>query len=59
VTGQEHRIRIDIPHGFEYTVAEIASATTKTGKRAAIPLDLHGTHAHFVDLHWTRQGVVR
>jgi len=59
VTGDTHRVRIDIPHGFEYAVAEIAAADTKTGKRAAIALDLKHTHAHFVDLHWTRQGVVR
>lgn len=59
ITGGEHRIRIDIPEGFEYTVAEIASGTTKTGKRASIGLDMSKTHAHFVDLHMTRQGVVR
>jgi hypothetical protein len=59
VTGAEHRARIDIPHGFEYTIAEIASGNTKTGKNAAVRLDWQGAHAHFVDLHWTRQGVVR
>jgi hypothetical protein len=59
VTGAEHRVRIDLPHGFEYTVAEVASAKTKTGKRAAVPLDWTNAHAHFADLHWTREGVVR
>jgi hypothetical protein len=59
VTGDPHRVRIDIPHGFEYTIAEIASGTTKTGKRAAVSLDWSNAHAHFVDLHWTRHGVVR
>lgn len=59
MTGAEHRIRIDIPNGFEYNVAEVALANTKTGQRAAIPLDLQGTHAHFVDFHCTGQGVVR
>lgn len=57
VTGEEHRARIDIPHGFEYRIAEVAAGTTKTGKGAAIDLDWANAHAHFVDLHWTRQGV--
>jgi hypothetical protein len=52
-------VRIDIPHGFEYTIAEIASGTTNTGERAAVPLAWNNAHAHFVDLHWTRHGVVR
>lgn len=59
VTGDLHRIRFDIPQGFEYTVAEVATADTKSGPRAAIPLEWTGAHAHLVDLHWTRQGVVR
>jgi hypothetical protein len=59
VTGAEHRARIDIPHGFEYTIAEIAAGKTKTGTRAAIELDWQHAHAHLVDLHWTQQGVVR
>jgi hypothetical protein len=59
VTGDVHRARIDIPHGFEYTIAEIASGSTKTGKQAAVALDWQHAHAHFVDLHWTEQGVVR
>jgi len=59
VTGQTHRARIDIPDGFEYAIAEIASGTTKTGPGAAVPLDWVNAHAHMVDLHWTNQGVVR
>jgi hypothetical protein len=58
VTGDPHRARIDIPHGFEYTIAEVAAGTTKTGKNAAISLDWQGAHAHLVDLHWTQHGVV-
>jgi len=59
VTGDTHRARIDIPHGFEYAIAEVASGTTRTGPDAAIELAWQGAHAHFVDLHWTQQGVVR
>jgi hypothetical protein len=28
-TGAEHRARIDLPHGFEYRLAEMGSATTR------------------------------
>jgi hypothetical protein len=59
VTGETHRARIDIPHGFEYTIAEVASGSTRTGEQAAIPLDWTKAHAHLIDLHWTQHGVVR
>lgn len=58
VTGETHRARIDIPHGFEYAIAEVASGTTKTGDKAAIDLDWQDAHAHLIDLHWTQHGVV-
>jgi hypothetical protein len=59
VTGATHRVRIDMPGGFEYTQAEVAQATTRSGERAAIALDWRGAHAHFTQLHYTRAGVVR
>jgi len=59
VTGDAQRVRIDMPRGFEFTLAEVATATTKTGKGSKVPLAWTGAHAHFVDLHWTRKGVVR
>ena len=58
VTGDTHRARIDIPDGFEYTIAEVAVGTTRTGDKAAIALDWQGAHAHLIDLHWTQHGVV-
>jgi hypothetical protein len=58
VTGDTHRARIDIPNGFEYTIAEVAAGTTRTGGKAAIALDWQGAHAHLIDLHWTQHGVV-
>jgi len=58
VTGEAHRARIDIPGGFEYTIAEVAAGSAKTGSAAAIALDWSGAHAHLIDLHWTRHGVV-
>ncbi|HVJ30996.1 MAG TPA: DUF1326 domain-containing protein [Gammaproteobacteria bacterium] len=59
VTGAPHRVRLDMPSGFEYTQAEVAQATTRTGKNAAIALGWRGSHAHFTQIHFTRQGVVR
>jgi hypothetical protein len=59
VTGATHRVRIDMPDGFEYTQAEVALGNTRTGKRAGIALDWRGAHAHFTNLHYTREGVVR
>lgn len=57
VTGNPHRARIDLPHGFEYEIAEIGSATTKaTGE---IKLDLKDSYAQFAHLHLSNKGVVR
>src|SRR5258708_38348373 len=42
VTGAEHRARIDLPHGFEYRLAQIASGPSQSSGPAA--LDLAVTH---------------
>ena len=57
VTGAPARARIDKPEGFEFTLAEIGSGTTKT--TAAIALDLQATYGQFAELHLTHKGVVR
>ena len=57
VTGAEHRPKLSLPAGFEFTEAEFASSTTKAG--APILLDWSGKHAHFATLHWTGRGLVR
>lgn len=57
VTGQEHRARIDLPHGFEYELAEIGSATGQS--RGAIALDLKDSYAQFARLHLNNKGIVR
>jgi hypothetical protein len=59
VTGAAHRVRIDMPDGFEYTQAEVGLGTTRSGAKAAIALEWRGAHAHFTQLHYTRHGVVR
>ncbi len=57
VTGDIHRARINLPHGFEYEVAEMGSASTKaTGE---IKLNLENTYGQFAHIHLTNTGVVR
>lgn len=56
VTGLEHRARIDLPHGFEYRLAEIGSGTTTaTGD---IRLDLKNSYGQFANIHLSHMGVV-
>lgn len=55
-TGQEHRVRIDIPNGIEFEFADIGSATTTS--TAAIQLDLKDTYGQFNLLRHSGKGVV-
>ena len=57
VTGAEHRARIDLPHGFEYRIAEAASATTRATAAIALP-GLENTHSHFAHMHVSNKGVL-
>ena len=57
VTGSEHHARINLPNGFEYTVAEMGSGTTKA--TGAIQLNLSGTYGQFNVLHMNQDGVIR
>ncbi|WP_114287504.1 DUF1326 domain-containing protein [Candidatus Halocynthiibacter alkanivorans] len=59
VTGDPHRIRINLPHGFEFDVAEMASGSTTTSGGAISLLKNNNTHAHLAQLHLTGAGVVR
>ena len=57
VTGGEHRARINLPDGFEYTVAEVGSgSTTATG---AIQLNLSDSYGQFSVMHVNQDGVIR
>lgn len=57
VTGDIQRARIDLPHGFEYEIAEMGSASTKaTGE---IKLNLENSYGQFAELHLSHKGVVR
>ena len=55
-TGQEHRVRINIPDGIEFEDAEIGSATTTA--TTAIRLDLADTYGQFNRLRHSGKGVV-
>ena len=57
VTGDKHRVRIDVPDGFEFEIAEIWSASTEaTGD---IKLSLKDSYGQFCALHLNNNGVVR
>lgn len=55
-TGEEHRVRIDIPNGIEFEFAEMGSGTTQA--TAAIRLDLQDTYGQFNILRHSGSGVV-
>jgi hypothetical protein len=57
ISGQEHRARIDLPHGFEYELAEIGSASSRS--RGNIALDLKNSYAQFARLHMNGKGPIR
>lgn len=56
VTGDPHRVRIEIPNGIEFEVAEIGAASTKA--TGAIPLDLTDRYGQFNVLRHSGSGVV-
>jgi hypothetical protein len=55
-TGEEHRVRIDLPNGIEFDLAEIGSASAKASGQ--IPLELDDTYGQFNVLRLTSAGVV-
>jgi hypothetical protein len=56
-TGRDHRARIHLPDGFEYTVAEVGNGSTKA--RAGITLNLSNSYGQFNILHMNQDGVIR
>lgn len=56
-SGQPSRARIELPSGFEYTVAEVGAGNTKV--TGAIPLELNATYGQFCILHMNQDGVIR
>lgn len=55
VTGTEHRIRVNMPEGFEYSMAEIASAAVNRGM-GDIKYDWPHSHSSLAHVTHTPQG---
>jgi len=56
-SGNEHRVQIHLPNGFEYTTAEVGRGRTRAS--GGIDLVLDGSHGHFNVLHMNQDGVIR
>jgi hypothetical protein len=57
VTGAEFRGRIDLPSGFEYTLAEMGRGWTKA--TGPIAYELADSYGQFAELHLCQDGIVR
>ncbi len=57
VTGEEHRVRIDMADGFEYSIAEMGSASGKA--TGPIALEFTDTYGQFAHIHLSNNGIVR
>ncbi len=58
VTGQPHRVRIDMVGGFGYEIAEMGSATTRTHGLIDLPNNTD-SYAQFNELHFNNHGYIR
>jgi hypothetical protein len=55
-TGEHHRVRIDIPDGIEFEIAEIGSASTKA--TGPIAFDLNDSYGQFNIVRHSGTGVI-
>lgn len=58
ITGVEHRARIHLPNGFEYEIAEIGSASSRT-TGGPMEIEIASKYAQFADIRLNSHGVVR
>jgi hypothetical protein len=58
VSGQESRAQIRLPAGFEYEVADIGSASSRT-TGGPMQVDFGDSYGQFANLHLSSHGVVR
>lgn len=56
-SGEEFRARIDLPNGFEYSIAEMGQGESRT--TAGIEISLSGSYGQFNALHMNQGGVIR
>jgi len=57
VSGAELRAQIVLPEGFEYAVAEIGSASSRT--KGPVETEMKDSYGQFARLHLNNHGVVR
>jgi hypothetical protein len=57
VSGEDTRGQIVLPDGFEYEVAEIGSASSRT--EGPVVVQIEDKYGQFANLHLNNQGVVR
>jgi hypothetical protein len=57
VTGDQHRIRLDMPDGIEFAIAEIGNASTEA--TGAIKLNLENTYGQWNLIRQSGNGVIR
>lgn len=53
-TGEPHRVRIDLPNGFEYAIAEIGDGSVKTTGKVA--LDIKNRYGQWARIHLSNEG---
>ena len=56
VSGQEYRGRIDLPNGFEYTLAEMGRGWTKT--KGPLAIEHSDSYGQFCELHLGQDGII-
>jgi hypothetical protein len=57
VSGEPHRVRIELPNGIEFQVAEVGNGNTEA--EGAIRLDLKNCYTQFNRLRHTGRGLLR
>ena len=57
VTGDEHRVRIDLPNGFEFRQAEVGNSVSwRVSAGAPLELKNENTYAQFARVEWASDG---
>ncbi|MGH2982324.1 MAG: DUF1326 domain-containing protein [Solirubrobacterales bacterium] len=53
VDGSEHRVRVNLPDGFEYEIAELGNTVTaRSSVEEPLALDLENTYAQLNEFDW-------
>jgi len=56
-SGQEFRARIDLPNGFEYSLAEMGTGSSKAN--AGLSIELEDSYGQWNLLHMNQDDVIR